>query len=114
MTARVLHITHQYLPHFVGGVELYTQTLARYQVRQEGRKVAVFYPSPEPAEPNGADPGLLASHKDEEGVRVYGARIGPRTRTRVFLDTFGQTEVLQALQQVLAQQKPQLVHVQHL
>lgn len=114
MTGRILHIAHQYLPHFVGGVELYTQTLARYQVRQEGRQAAVFYPSPEEPEPNGSTPGVLTTRADAEGVRVYEARVGPRTRARVFLDTFGQRDILQALQHVLDEFKPHVVHVQHL
>lgn len=114
MTSRVLHITHQYLPQYVGGVELYTQTLARYQARGEGRQVAVFYPAPQPEEPNGQEPGLLDVRQDDDGVRVYGARVGPRSRTRVFLDTFGQRQLLQALKHVLGLYKPQLVHIQHL
>ncbi|MFW6068389.1 MAG: hypothetical protein ACOC9E_02285, partial [Chloroflexota bacterium] len=67
MTGRILHIAHQYLPHFVGGVELYTQTLARYQIRQEEAQTAVFYPSPEEPEPNRSMPGILAIRADAEG-----------------------------------------------
>lgn len=105
---RILHVVHQYLPEHVGGTEVYTQTLARYQVQQEGHRAAVFYPS----EQQSAQ-GLLES-QDAGGVHVYGVPLGPRSRTQVFFSTFGQRAIDEALKQVLDREKPDLVHVQHL
>jgi glycosyltransferase involved in cell wall biosynthesis len=96
----------------VGGVELYTQTLARYQA-QGGSQVAVFYPSPQTAQAAAGETGAL-TQREENDVRVYAARLGPRSRTRVFLDTFGERQALRALQAVLDREEPDLVHVQHL
>ena len=120
---RILHIVHQYLPHHVGGTELYTQTLARYQARGQGNQVAIFYPSPE-APSAETTPSLAAgrpqldanslSLREEDGLRVYAPRLGPRSRARVFMDTFYQPALRNALQHVLQREKPQLVHVQHL
>jgi glycosyltransferase involved in cell wall biosynthesis len=93
----------------VGGTELYTQTLARYQARQEGQRVAVFYPSPEPPAPD-----LLSIREEEDGVRVYSANVGPRSRGRVFVDTLRRPEMVQALEAVLKKVRPDLVHIQHL
>lgn len=111
---RILHLVHQYLPHDVGGTELYTQTLARYQAQQQGHHVAIFYPSPLP--PGSAAPSQPPISVEEEahGVRVYGATIGPRSRTAVFLDTFRQRQLSAALQHVLDLEQPDLVHIQHL
>lgn len=108
---RILHVTHQYPPHDVGGVELYTQTLARFQA-DNGAQVAVFFPSP--LEPQGTEETVELEFRQEYGVRVYGAKLGRRSRTRVFMDTFGQQRAMEALQEVLAREKPDLVHVQHL
>ena len=40
----ILHLVHQYPPEFVGGTELYAQTLAREQVAR-GHRVTVIFPS---------------------------------------------------------------------
>lgn len=109
---RVLHVTHQYPPHDVGGVEFYTQTLARHQA-QGGSQVAVFYPSPRATHNASGERGTVAQ-REEDDVRVYAARLGPRNRSRVFLDTFGQRRALRALQVVLDREEPDLVHLQHL
>ena len=42
---RILHVVHQYPPQHVGGVEVYTQAVARYQAAA-GHDVAVFCPEP--------------------------------------------------------------------
>lgn len=102
---KILHIVHQYPPEYVGGTEQYTQNLARYQVGQ-GERVAIFYPS---ASVNGLEIRL-----DEPGLRVYRAPAGPRSRQRVFLDTFNQPALSQAFAQTLAAEQPDVVHIQHL
>ena len=112
---RLLHIVHQYLPHHVGGTELYTQTLARYQALQEGHDVAIFYPSPQPlADAQAAVEGSVSLREEEGGVRVYAVGLNQRSRAHVFLDTVRQPRALEALQEALDRETPDLVHVQHL
>jgi glycosyltransferase involved in cell wall biosynthesis len=110
---RVLHLVHQFLPEYVGGVELYTQSLARHQVREQGHEVAVFYPS-EQAPEVAPDESDFFVHEQADGVRIYGVPLGPRSRTRVFLSTFRSKQTSTALDRVLARERPELVHVQHL
>jgi glycosyltransferase involved in cell wall biosynthesis len=104
-TMRILHIVHQYPPEFIGGTELYTLYLARRQA-EAGHRVAVFAPtfaaesSPEAAV--------------EQSVRVYRRPVGSAGRTAVFLRTFRGPAALSQLEQVLDQERPELVHIQHL
>ncbi|HSM58164.1 MAG TPA: glycosyltransferase family 4 protein [Candidatus Sulfomarinibacteraceae bacterium] len=106
---RILHLVHQYIPEYVGGTELYTQTLARYQVSRQGHRAAIFYPSEQ--EPHD---GSVISASDECGVHVHAAPVGPRSRAQVFLDSFGQRTIATSLQRVLDAEQPDVVHVQHL
>jgi glycosyltransferase involved in cell wall biosynthesis len=50
----------------------------------------------------------------EQSVRIYRIPLGPRTRTQVFRDTFRQRQLLAALQTILRQELPDIVHIQHL
>ena len=95
------------MPHHVGGTELYTQTLACYQA-QLNHSVAIFSPSPERA----VSEGLLA--QDEDGVRIYRAPIGLQSRTQVFRNTFANKSLDEAFTSVLAQEQPDIIHIQHL
>ena len=106
---RILHLVHQYAPEHLGGVELYTQSLARYQIGQLGHEAAVLYPSEREAE--GAS---LRQDSDAAGVRVYAVRLGARSRAQVFLSTFGQKEIGQGVAAALDEFRPTIVHVQHL
>jgi glycosyltransferase involved in cell wall biosynthesis len=106
---RILHIVHQYSPDYVGGTELYTQNIARQQTKM-GHKTAVLCPAPYSPSPN-QDPLQPAV---EEGVRVYRIPVGPRSRTTVFLNSFGHKRVEAAFTAVIAQEKPDIIHIQHL
>ena len=97
---------HQYPPHFIGGTELYTQTLARYQVLS-GHQASVFCPFPN----NEHDE---IDYSEEQGVGVYRVPLEPRSRTQVFLDSFRQQNLKGALEEVLPVVKPDIVHIQHL
>lgn len=105
---RILHLVHQYLPEYVGGTELYTQTLARFQA-QQGHSVAIFYPSQREAT---TAPFFVEC--DEAGVTIYGAAAGPRSRGQVFLSNFRDPALLSAFRQLLQSERPDLIHVQHL
>jgi glycosyltransferase involved in cell wall biosynthesis len=101
---RILHVVHQYLPEHVGGTELYTQMLARYQASQLGHDVAVYFPTAR------GDVAPL----DEAGVRHFPVDAGKRNRQDVFLATWRQPELAQAFATTLAAVRPGVVHVQHL
>jgi glycosyltransferase involved in cell wall biosynthesis len=105
---RILHLVHQYLPEYVGGTELYTQTLARFQA-QQGHHVAIFHPSQQEAT---TSPFLV--ERDEAGVTLYRAPVGPRSRGQVFLSNFRDPALLSAFKQLLKSERPDLIHVQHL
>lgn len=98
----ILHVIHQYLPEKIGGTELYTQTLARHQVAQ-GHAVAVFTP---------ANTNQLPG--TDNGLRVYRIPLGERNPTAVFRSSFHHPALDQAFARVLAQERPDVVHIQHL
>ncbi len=102
---RILHVVHQYPPEHVGGTELYTQALARRQAAA-GHQVAVFCPEESRGAAN--EPTI------EDGVRVYRAGGGQRGRLAVFLSLMGSGQLSAAFDAVLAAERPEIVHVQHL
>ncbi len=105
---RLLNVTHQYPPEHVGGTELYTQTLARY-LTIRGHEVSVFCPSRQ-----ASDPARSITSIDEDGVHVRRVLLGPRSPGTVFFNTFTQRTLSAAFATVLRQDRPDLIHVQHL
>lgn len=105
---RILHVVHQYPPDKVGGTELYTQSLARHMTAR-GHSVAVFCPSRQPADPTRS---LVST--DEDGARIHRVLLGPRSAQAMFFDTFTQRTISTAFAAVLQQERPDLIHVQHL
>lgn len=105
---RILHLVHQYLPEMVGGTELYTQTLARAQAAA-GHHVAVCYPSNRTGNEVGPQPVL-----GNDGVYVYAVPVGERSRTAVFLSTFGDRLLETAFAGMLAGERPDIMHIEHL
>jgi len=101
---RILHLVHQYLPEFVGGTELYTQTLAEHQVKA-GHTVSIFTVTP--GESCWPEPAI------ENGVRVYRFPVGPRSRRQVFFQSLRESDISEAFASALDQEKPMLVHGQH-
>ncbi|MDT8307686.1 MAG: glycosyltransferase, partial [Anaerolineae bacterium] len=105
---RILHVVHQYLPEYVGGTELYTQTVARYQQRHLGQDVAIFYPSTAPIA------GEQVHVTEDSGIKVYAVPLGPRSRRDVFLSLWRQPAASDAFAKVLQRTHPDIVHLQHL
>ena len=103
---RILHVVHQYVPDHVAGTELYTQMVARAQAAA-GHQTAIFTP----VNRDGTFDGRPAL---EEGARVYRVPAGARGATAVFLSTFRHAALAEALAAVLAAERPDVVHVQHL
>lgn len=99
----ILHLVHQYRPHYVGGTEIYTEKLARHQAAA-GDRVAVFVPTP--------DLAAAPHHALEDGVHVWRVPLGARGRGRVFLATYGEPALGRALAPLL--DAVDIVHIQHL
>lgn len=102
---RILHITHQYPPDKVGGVELHTKAISQ-ALTERGHAVAVFY--------RRNVPGHGISHHTEDGVDIYAAWDGMAGPARRFLLTFGGGFLHKAYLQALSEFQPDLVHIQHL
>ncbi|MEJ5308739.1 MAG: glycosyltransferase [Anaerolineae bacterium] len=102
---RILHVTHQYMPEYVGGVELYTRWLAHAQM-QAGHEVSIFYRR------SGEGTGLES--RGEDGVRVWAAWHGPVTPVRRLLATFWDPSLIPLFERVLDETNPEIVHVEHL
>ena len=101
---RILHVVHQYPPDHIGGTEHYTHSLAAAQATA-GHAVAVFYPRQ-------GYTGLQVEIRD--GVQVYAAGVGARSRLDVFMSAFGSSALQAQFDQVLNGFKPQVLHIQHL
>lgn len=105
---RILHVVHQYLPEYVGGTELYAQTIARFQQQKLGHDVGIFFPSI----------ALIAGEQlrtgNDAGVTTYAVPLGPRSRRDVFLSLWRQPAAAGAFATVLERARPDVVHVQHL
>jgi glycosyltransferase involved in cell wall biosynthesis len=102
---RVLHIAHQYMPEYVGGVELYTRWLS-HGLNQRGHQSSVFYR-------RSAQGAGKEMRVDQEG-NVWTAWSGSHDPVRRFLATFRDASMTSAFEQVLEKTQPGLVHVQHL
>jgi glycosyltransferase involved in cell wall biosynthesis len=103
---RILHVVHQYVPDHIAGTELYTQMVAR-RLTDAGHAAAVFTPLNREGQ---FDPTPAL----EAGVRVYRVPVGERGATGIFLSTFGRQALSEAFAAVLAAERPDVVHLQHL
>jgi glycosyltransferase involved in cell wall biosynthesis len=101
---RILHVIHQYPPDHVGGSEHYTQGLATAQARA-GHAAAVIYP-------RHGQSGLKSEVR--EGVRVYSAGAGARSRLDVFRTVYGSSDLQAQFERAVAEFEPDVLHIQHL
>lgn len=100
---RILHLVHQYPPEYIGGVELYTHTVAHYQARL-GHTVTVVTGSS--AEDGG-------HHRQvEDGVEVIALHNGVADPRGRFLATLSNDAA--AVAALIHARQPDLIHVQHL
>lgn len=102
---RILHLVHQYPPERLGGTEIYTAALARRQAEQ-GHAVAVFTRAP------GERPDLHC--EPAEGVRVYRWRSLPTSPVDELRTLFADRALERAFAAILREERPEIVHVQHL
>ncbi len=102
---RVLHVVHQYPPSYVGGTELYTQTLAK-ALADRGHEITVLH--------RGSAPGSGLKHRQENGTLILEAWAGLCKPNSRFLATFSHSWMQRTFECVLDEIRPDLVHVQHL
>jgi len=102
---KILYLVHQYLPEFVGGVEVYTQVLAQ-AFAQRGWQVAVFHRSY-----SGETQRTIQRHGD---ISIFSISVGALSPSQRFLSTWHQPPIDDFWETTLAQFKPDFVHVQHL
>ncbi len=103
---RILHLLHQYLPDYVGGTELFTQSIAQ-GLAKHGHQVGIFY--------RRSAQGVGVSARTEGAVRVWAAWDGVVTPQRRFWATFRRESSLNsAFERVLNEMRPDLIHLQHL
>jgi glycosyltransferase involved in cell wall biosynthesis len=103
---RIFHIVHQYPPDHIAGTELYTRWLAQSQVAM-GHVVAVFTALNRAGSP-------ATEFSLEDGVSVFRRVVGVRNSTTVFLNTFHHAGLARDFATVLAEEKPDIVHIEHL
>jgi glycosyltransferase involved in cell wall biosynthesis len=100
-----LHIIHQFLPDHVGGTEHYARSLALAQ-RRSGHQVALFC--------RRSNAGQRLHRESFEGLPVYRAVSGHSTPTRRFRSTLVDPFLADCLADVIAEARPELVHIHHL
>jgi glycosyltransferase involved in cell wall biosynthesis len=101
---RILHVVHQYLPRWVGGVEIYTHGLTR-ALEQRGHTTAIFV-----RENKAGDLQTTI----EAGVSVYRWQSGAYSEMRQWLAALGDSATHLTFQRVLDEFQPTVVHLQHL
>lgn len=102
---RILHLVHQYPPEYLGGTELYTQTVTK-ALSERNHLVAVFTR-------RNAD-GIGSEDRLEADVAVHIAWNGALSPTQRFLSTFGNADLEHAFDGILERFQPDLIHIQHL
>jgi glycosyltransferase involved in cell wall biosynthesis len=102
---RVLQLVHQYPPEYVGGVELYTQSLAQ-TLGQRGHEIAILT--------RGEATGAGWAMEQRAATQVYRAWSGVLSPAQRFLVTWGNRALVEAVIATLDQVQPDLVHIQHL
>lgn len=102
---QILYLVHQYLPEAVGGVELYTHSLAR-AMHDRGHRISIFHRRDRPGT------GTATGHTDYASVHAaWNGRFQPARRT---LSTFYDSFLSNAFAETMAEKHPDLVHIQHL
>jgi glycosyltransferase involved in cell wall biosynthesis len=102
---RILNLVHQYLPEFVGGTELYTQSISR-SLAQSGHEIGIFHRAYQGTQ--GLTPG------SDGDIQLFSAVSGTFSPAQRFLSTFRHPQLHQYWIDTLDRFQPQLVHVQHL
>lgn len=101
---RVLQVVHQFLPKYVGGVEVYVAGLSR-GLRDRGHQVALF---------TGGDEAGESRWEDMPVHTVVGGLRGPRGVVSTFLTTFANRQAEARFRDLCLVMRPDVVHFHHL
>lgn len=99
----VLLVAHNFLPHGIGGVEVYTYNMAK-ELIAKGCNVSVFYPVIDP----GRDPLTIVAGSFE-GIPVYRMVVIPDN----LINSIIQPEKERAFSEFIEKQRFDVVHFQH-
>ncbi len=102
---RILQVLHDFLPHHVAGVEIYSDQLARALAAKH--EVALLFSEVDQAEAN-----YTLRRRAHEGISAY--ELINNHRFSRFEDTYANPAVDRALRLVFDEFRPEVVHVQHL
>lgn len=102
---RILQLVHQYPPQFVGGTELYTQSLAQ-GLSARGHEVGVFH--------RASAPGTGLAQREEGGAIVWDAWHGRVTALSRIVAAFHDPVLTAYVNTILDEWQPDVVHIQHL
>ena len=106
---RILQVVHQYGPHYVGGTEIHTESLAR-GLAAVGHSVAVLT-----RVRRASASECVVRSEAADGVTVYRLYAPePRGTYAAFQDSFQNTTALTAFKRVLSEHRPDVVHIHHL
>ncbi len=102
---RIMFLVHQYVPSHVGGTEIYTRSVA-LGLSQRGHETCVVHRE--------AGPGVGFEYGGEQSALTIAMWSGTSSPSARFLSTFSDKGLERAFSMVLEQQRPDLVHIQHL
>ena len=107
---KILLVTHKYPPHALGGVEVYTQHLAR--ALQGQHEVAVFY-----RHDDSQGSGFACYDEDVDGVLTHRVSYKPdgfgATVAGEFFSTFLNRQIEDDFARFVDRFRPDLIHIQH-
>ena len=102
---RILFVVHGFPPQNLAGTEVYTWTVAR-ALRDQGHQVAVFHRVAAPGEPE------YEVHEETfDGLKVY--RLVNNFRYQGITETYRNVHVEEQFREVVARERPDVVHFQH-
>ena len=104
---KILYVIHGFPPDTWAGTEVYTLNLAR-EMEKLGHRCAVFTRAPA----GGDEPDFSVEETEFEGLRVL--RMTHRLQHRNLRESYLQPEAEAAFRAVLREERPDLVHFQHL
>lgn len=105
---KLLHAVHSFPPEFVGGTQAYLEALASEQQRR-GHDVLVVAGSERPPDPGPA--GLEPLREERHGVRIV--RLGHDDVHERYSIDYRLPRIESLYRELLAEERPDLVHVHH-
>ncbi|MBL8859315.1 MAG: glycosyltransferase [Planctomycetes bacterium] len=109
---KILYVVHGFPPDTWAGTEIYTQNIA-LEMQRRGHTVAVFTRAPAAQSVADGGPSDFSVHETEfQGLRVL--RMTHRLEHKSLAESYRQPKAETAFAAVLARERPDIVHFQHL